>query len=70
MYSTPSEMAISCFQDRHHVLSVAADPSGVGSLPEAQVPAASGLFILIRNFGGAVGIAFLDIILYGRSRVR
>ena len=41
----------------------------LGSLPEAQVPAASGLFNLMRNLGGAVGIALIDTILYGRSRV-
>lgn len=41
----------------------------LGSLPEAQVPAASGLFNLMRNLGGAVGIALIDTILYGRGRV-
>lgn len=41
----------------------------LGALPEAQVPAASGLFNLMRNLGGAVGIALIDTILYGRGRV-
>lgn len=41
----------------------------LGSLPETQVPAASGLFNLMRNLGGAVGIALIDTILYGRGRV-
>jgi DHA2 family multidrug resistance protein len=39
----------------------------LGALPEAQVPDASGLFNLIRNLGGAIGIALIDTILYGRT---
>src|SRR3984885_14453119 len=39
----------------------------LGSLTAAQVPDASGLFNLMRNLGGAIGIALIDTILYGRS---
>jgi DHA2 family multidrug resistance protein len=39
----------------------------LGALPEAQVPDASGLFNLMRNLGGAIGIALIDTILYGRT---
>jgi len=38
----------------------------LGSLPEAEVADASGLFNLMRNLGGAIGIALIDTILYGR----
>lgn len=37
------------------------------TLPHKQVPDASGLFNMMRNLGGAVGIALIDTILYGRS---
>jgi len=36
-------------------------------LPHKQVPDASGLFNMMRNLGGAVGIALIDTVLYGRS---
>ena len=36
-------------------------------LPHKQVPEASGLFNMMRNIGGAVGIALMDTILYGRT---
>jgi DHA2 family multidrug resistance protein len=36
-------------------------------LPHKQVPDASGLFNMMRNLGGAVGIAAIDTILYGRT---
>ncbi|WP_249779360.1 DHA2 family efflux MFS transporter permease subunit [Bradyrhizobium sediminis] len=36
------------------------------TLPHKQVPDASGLFNMMRNLGGAVGIALIDTILYGR----
>jgi DHA2 family multidrug resistance protein len=39
----------------------------LGALPEAEVADASGLFNLARNLGGAIGIALIDTILYGRS---
>src|ERR1700731_3369878 len=39
----------------------------LGTLTAAQVPDASGLFNLMRNLGGAIGIALIDTILYGRS---
>jgi DHA2 family multidrug resistance protein len=38
----------------------------LGLLPEAEVADASGLFNLMRNLGGAIGIALIDTILYGR----
>jgi DHA2 family multidrug resistance protein len=39
------------------------------SLAEIEVPDASGLFNLMRNLGGAIGIALIDTILYGRTPV-
>jgi DHA2 family multidrug resistance protein len=39
----------------------------LGTLKEAEVPDASGLFNLMRNLGGAIGIALIDTILYGRT---
>ncbi len=39
----------------------------LGMLEEAKVPDASGLFNLMRNLGGAIGIALIDTILYGRT---
>jgi DHA2 family multidrug resistance protein len=39
----------------------------LGALTAAQVPDASGLFNLMRNLGGAIGIASIDTILYGRT---
>ena len=39
----------------------------LGTLTAAQVPDASGLFNLMRNLGGAIGIAVIDTILYGRT---
>jgi DHA2 family multidrug resistance protein len=39
----------------------------LAALPEADVPDASGLFNLMRNLGGAIGIALIDTILYGRT---
>ncbi len=41
----------------------------LGSLSESQVPDASGLFNLMRNLGGAIGIALIDTILYGRTSI-
>ncbi len=37
----------------------------LGHLPAEKVPDASGLFNLMRNLGGAVGIAMIDSIIYG-----
>jgi MFS transporter, DHA2 family, multidrug resistance protein len=37
------------------------------ALPQKQVPDASGVFNLMRNLGGAIGIALIDTILYGRT---
>jgi DHA2 family multidrug resistance protein len=39
----------------------------LGALSEAAVPDASGLFNLMRNLGGAIGIALIDTILFGRT---
>jgi len=39
----------------------------LGALAAARVPDASGLFNLMRNLGGAIGIALIDTILYGRT---
>jgi DHA2 family multidrug resistance protein len=39
----------------------------LGTLTAQQVPDASGLFNLMRNLGGAIGIAVIDTILYGRT---
>ncbi|MGA2287335.1 DHA2 family efflux MFS transporter permease subunit [Bradyrhizobium sp.] len=39
----------------------------LGCLTPARVPDASGLFNLMRNLGGAIGIALIDTILYGRT---
>src|SRR5262249_34669688 len=36
----------------------------LGALPDAEVADASGLFNLMRNLGGAIGIALIDTILY------
>jgi MFS transporter, DHA2 family, multidrug resistance protein len=41
----------------------------LGELPDSEVADASGLFNLMRNLGGAIGIALIDTILYGRSVV-
>jgi MFS transporter, DHA2 family, multidrug resistance protein len=38
----------------------------LGDLPGAEIADASGLFNLMRNLGGAIGIALIDTILYGR----
>lgn len=39
----------------------------LGGLSAAQVPDASGLFNLMRNLGGAIGLALIDTIIYGRA---
>ncbi len=41
----------------------------LGNLPDAKVPDASGLFNLMRNLGGAIGIAAIDTVIYGRGPV-
>ena len=41
----------------------------LGALSETQVPDASGLFNLMRNLGGAIGIALIDTVLYGRTSI-
>ncbi|WP_188908994.1 DHA2 family efflux MFS transporter permease subunit [Aureimonas endophytica] len=37
----------------------------LGNLPEERVAAASGLFNLMRNLGGAIGLALIDTVIYG-----
>jgi DHA2 family multidrug resistance protein len=39
----------------------------LGNLENARVPDASGLFNLMRNLGGAIGLALIDTVIYGRS---
>ncbi|EJB01495.1 drug resistance transporter, EmrB/QacA subfamily [Rhizobium leguminosarum bv. trifolii WSM597] len=39
----------------------------LGTLPADRIPDASGLFNLMRNLGGAIGIALIDTIIYTRS---
>jgi DHA2 family multidrug resistance protein len=39
----------------------------LGHLPDERVADASGLFNLMRNLGGAIGLALIDTVLYGRS---
>lgn len=39
----------------------------LGHLPPDQAPGASGLFNLMRNLGGAIGLALIDTVIYGRA---
>jgi len=39
----------------------------LGHLVPADVPDASGLFNLMRNLGGAIGLALIDSVIYGRA---
>jgi DHA2 family multidrug resistance protein len=39
----------------------------LGHLPDDDVADASGLFNLMRNLGGAIGLALIDTVLYGRA---
>ncbi|MEZ2128872.1 MULTISPECIES: DHA2 family efflux MFS transporter permease subunit [unclassified Sinorhizobium] len=41
----------------------------LGALSKDRVPDASGLFNLMRNLGGAIGIALIDTVIYTRSPV-
>jgi DHA2 family multidrug resistance protein len=41
----------------------------LGHLPADAVPDASGLFNLMRNLGGAIGLALIDTVIYGRAPV-
>jgi DHA2 family multidrug resistance protein len=41
----------------------------LGALTVEEVPDASGLFNLMRNLGGAIGIALIDTVIYGRAPV-
>lgn len=38
----------------------------LGRLPPERIPDASGLFNLMRNLGGAVGLALIDTVIFGR----
>lgn len=39
----------------------------LGALDKSRVPDASGLFNLMRNLGGAIGLALIDTVIYSRS---
>jgi DHA2 family multidrug resistance protein len=39
----------------------------LGNLHKSRVPDASGLFNLMRNLGGAIGLALIDTVIYSRS---
>jgi DHA2 family multidrug resistance protein len=41
----------------------------LGHLDASRVPDASGLFNLMRNLGGAIGLAMIDTVIYSRSPV-
>jgi DHA2 family multidrug resistance protein len=41
----------------------------LGALSLEKVPGASGLFNLTRNLGGAIGLALIDTVIYGRAPV-
>ena len=41
----------------------------LGSLDKLRVPDASGVFNLMRNLGGAIGLALIDTVIYSRSTV-
>ena len=41
----------------------------LGALPDDEIADASALFNLMRNLGGAIGIALIDTILYGRVAI-
>ena len=41
----------------------------LGNLDKLRVPDASGLFNLMRNLGGAIGLALIDTVIYSRSAV-
>lgn len=41
----------------------------LGCLEKSQVPDASGLFNLMRNLGGAIGLALIDTVIYSRSAI-
>ncbi len=41
----------------------------LGHLPQEAVANASGLFNLLRNLGGAIGLALIDTVIYGRAPI-
>ena len=41
----------------------------LGHLEAAKIPDASGLFNLMRNLGGAIGLALIDTVIYGRAPI-
>ena len=40
----------------------------LGALPAGRVPNASALFNLMRNLGGAIGLALIDTVIFGRAQ--
>lgn len=41
----------------------------LGHLPVERVPDASALFNLMRNLGGAIGLALIDTVIFGRAEM-
>jgi DHA2 family multidrug resistance protein len=41
----------------------------LGNLPVERVPDASALFNLMRNLGGAIGLALIDTVIFGRAEI-
>jgi MFS transporter, DHA2 family, multidrug resistance protein len=41
----------------------------LGHIPVERVPNASGLFNLMRNLGGAIGLALIDTVIFGRAEM-
>ena len=41
----------------------------LGHIAKADIPDASGLFNMMRNLGGAIGIALIDTIIYTRAPI-
>jgi len=39
----------------------------LGGMDLSRVPDASGMFNLMRNLGGAIGLAFIDMVIYSRT---
>ena len=52
---------------RHHAVPRAHDAAGHGPAGRRRHPDASGLFNLMRNLGGVVGLSIIATILYGRA---
>ena len=54
---------------RDHVLPSAAYPPRPWPLPADRVADGSGLFNLMRNLGGAIGLALIDTVIYARAPI-